>query len=356
MRPPASSACAAWLRPRRAAALASLRVLSGVQPTGSLHLGNYLGAVRGWAGLQERYDAFYCVVDLHAVTLPHDPRALAAATRSTAALYLAAGVDPARATVFVQSHVAAHSELAWLLNCTTPVSWLQRMIQWKEKSRKAEAQAQDAGDDGAASATAASDATGPSLGLLSYPVLMAADILAYAADVVPVGEDQRQHLELTRDVAARFNALYGGRAWKSLAKGPAPSGRPRSGSVLRVPEALIMPEGARVMSLTDGTAKMSKSAPDEGSRVGLLDPPDVVRAKVRRCKTDSGEGLEAGNAARPEAANLLTVYGLVTGRAAEDVQAECATLRWSEFKPRLAEAIVEHLAPLQAREGLACRR
>ena len=321
-------------------------MLSGVQPTGELHLGNYLGAIRGWVGLQASYDAFFCVVDLHAITLPHDPRALAAATRSTAALYLAAGIDPEASTVFVQSHVAAHSELAWLLNCTTPVGWLQRMIQFKEKSRKADeaAEAEDAGGGAGGDGSAA----GPSLGLLSYPVLMAADILAYASDVVPVGEDQLQHLELTRDVAARFNALYGGKKWKAAGKGPAPSGRSRGGAVLRVPEALIAATGARVMSLTDGRSKMSKSAPDEGSRIGLLDSADTIRAKIRRCKTDGGEGVAAGDD-RPEATNLLAIYSLVTNRPLSEVAAECASLKWSEFKPRLADAVVAHLEPLQAR-------
>jgi tryptophanyl-tRNA synthetase len=303
-------------------------VLSGVQPTGSIHLGNYLGAIRNWVALQDAYDPFFCVVDLHAITAPHSPAELAASTRANAALYLAAGVDPKRATVFVQSHVPAHSELAWLLNCVTPIGWLNKMIQFKEKSRKA-------GED-------------VSTGLMNYPVLMAADILLYNADLVPVGEDQRQHLELTRDIAARFNTLYGGKPWKKRG-GAAPSGKPRGGRVFKVPEALIPPAGARVMSLDDGTSKMSKSNPAEGSRINLLDGPDAISAKVKRCKTDMADGLCFDDASRPEANNLMTIYQLVTDRSKEDIAAECASLRWSDFKPRLADALVAHLAPLQAR-------
>jgi tryptophanyl-tRNA synthetase len=303
-------------------------VLSGVQPTGSIHLGNYLGAIRTWVGLQDSYDPFFCVVDLHAITSPHSPAELAASTRANAALYLAAGIDPAKATVFVQSHVAAHSELAWLLNCVTPIGWLNKMIQFKEKARKG-------GED-------------VSVGLMDYPVLMAADILLYGADLVPVGEDQRQHLELTRDIAARFNSLYGGKPWKKRG-GVAPSGKPRGGRVFKIPEALIPPAGARVMSLDDGTSKMSKSNPAEGSRVNLLDGPDAIAAKVKRCKTDAGEGLVFDDPSRPESANLLTIYQLVTDRSRDDVAAECAELRWADFKPRLTDALVAHLQPLQSR-------
>ena len=207
------------------------RVLSGVQPTGSLHLGNWLGAIRNCVDLQDSHDTFFCVVDLHAITVPHDPERLAADTRSTAALYLACGIDPERSTVFVQSHVPAHSELCWLLNCITPLNWLERMIQFKEKALKQ-------GDQ-------------VSVGLLDYPVLMAADILLYDADLVPVGEDQKQHLELARDIAQqRVNARFGQRD----AEGEIIP-------VLKVPEPLILKEGARVMSLTDGRSKMSKSDP-----------------------------------------------------------------------------------------------
>ncbi|CAI7915118.1 unnamed protein product [Closterium sp. NIES-53] len=223
------------------------RLVSGVQPTGSIHLGNYLGAIKNWIPLQDECDTFLFVVDLHAITLPHDVDDLSRSSRTAAAMYLACGVDPSKATVFVQSHVRAHAELTWLLSCTTPMSWLNKMIQFKEKARKA---GEDVGT-----------------GLLTYPLLMAADILLYQCDVVPVGEDQRQHLELTRDVAARVNNLYGGRKWKKRGG--------RGGRVFKVPEAMIPPAGARIMSLTDGTSKMSKSAPSDMSRINLLDPPEV---------------------------------------------------------------------------------
>ena len=290
-------------------------MLSGVQPTGALHLGNWLGAIRNWVDLQESHETFFCVVDLHAITVPHDPRRLAEDTLTTAALYLACGIDPQSSTVFVQSHVSAHSELCWLLNCVTPLNWLERMIQFKEKSLKQ-------GDN-------------VSAGLLDYPVLMAADILLYDADRVPVGEDQKQHLELARDIAQqRINARF------------APD---EDHPVLKVPEPLILKEGARVMSLTDGTSKMSKSDPNEGSRITLLDPPEAITRKIRRAKTDPVMGLEFGNPERPEADNLLGLYALLAGRSREQAAAECASMGWGTFKPMLAEATVEALRPVQAR-------
>jgi tryptophanyl-tRNA synthetase len=290
------------------------RVLSGVQPTGSLHLGNWLGAIRNWVQLQDSHDTFFCVVDLHAITVPHDPGLLAEATRRTAALYLACGIDPQRSTVFVQSQVPAHSELTWLLNCVTPLNWLERMIQFKEKARKQ-------GDN-------------VSVGLLDYPVLMAADILLYDADLVPVGEDQKQHLELARDIAQqRINARF------------APEDQP----LLKVPEPLILAEGARVMSLIDGRSKMSKSEPNEGSRIHLLDPPELITKKIKRAKTDPVMGLEFGNPERPEADNLLGLYALLSGTPRDAAAAECAAMGWGQFKPLLAEAAVAALQPLQER-------
>jgi tryptophanyl-tRNA synthetase len=290
------------------------RVLSGVQPTGALHLGNWLGAIRNWVSLQDTHETFFCVVDLHAITVPHDPALLAESTRRTAALYLASGIDPERSTVFVQSQVPAHSELTWLLNCVTPLNWLERMIQFKEKARKQ-------GDN-------------VSVGLLDYPVLMAADILLYDADLVPVGEDQKQHLELARDIAQqRVNARF------------APEDRP----LLKVPEPLIQAEGARVMSLIDGRSKMSKSEPNEGSRINLLDPPELITRKIRRAKTDPVIGLEFGNPERPEADNLLGLYALLSGRSRQSVLQECAAMGWGQFKPLLAQAAVEALRPLQER-------
>jgi tryptophanyl-tRNA synthetase len=295
------------------------RVLSGVQPTGALHLGNWLGAIRNWVALQDSHDTFFCVVDLHAITVPHDPARLAEDTVSTAALYLACGIDPERSRVFVQSHVSAHSELCWLLNCVTPLNWLERMVQYKEKAVKQGADV--------------------STGLLDYPVLMAADILLYDADRVPVGEDQKQHLELARDIAQqRINARFG-------PKGADGERLP----ILKVPEPLILREGARVMSLTDGRSKMSKSDPNEGSRITLLDPPELITRKIKRAKTDPVMGLEFGNPERPEADNLLGLYALLSGRSREAAAAECAAMGWGAFKPLLAEAAVEALRPVQER-------
>ena len=290
------------------------RVLSGVQPTGALHLGNWLGAIRNWVDLQETHDTFVCVVDLHAITVPHDPSRLAEDTRSTAALYLACGMDPKRCSVFVQSQVAAHSELCWLLNCVTPLNWLERMIQFKEKAVKQ-------GDN-------------VSVGLLDYPVLMAADILLYDADLVPVGEDQKQHLELARDIAQqRINACFG---FKDT-------------PLLKVPKPLILKEGARVMSLTDGRSKMSKSDPNEGSRITLLDPPELITKKIKRAKTDPERGLEFGNPDRPETDNLLGLYAILCGKGRDQAATECAEMGWGQFKPLLAEATVSALEPIQAR-------
>ena len=290
------------------------RVLSGVQPTGALHLGNWLGAIRNWVELQETHDTYVCVVDLHAITVPHDPSQLAADTRSTAALYLACGMDPKRCSIFIQSQVAAHSELCWLLNCVTPLNWLERMIQFKEKSVKQ-------GDN-------------VSVGLLDYPVLMAADILLYDADLVPVGEDQKQHLELARDIAQqRINARFGS----------------KENPVLNVPKPLILKEGARVMSLTDGRSKMSKSDPNEGSRITLLDPPELITKKIKRAKTDPERGLEFGNPDRPETDNLLGLYAILSGQGRDSVAAQCADMGWGQFKPLLAEAAVAAMEPIQGR-------
>ena len=290
------------------------RVLSGVQPTGALHLGNWLGAIRNWVDLQDSHDTFVCVVDLHAITVPHDPARLAQDTLSTAALYLACGMDPQRCSIFIQSQVSAHSELGWLLNCVTPLNWLERMIQFKEKAVKH-------GDN-------------VSVGLLDYPVLMAADILLYDADLVPVGEDQKQHLELARDIAQqRVNARFGS----------------KDAPVLKVPQPMILKEGARVMSLTDGRSKMSKSDPNEGSRITLLDPPELITKKIKRAKTDPERGLEFGNPDRPETDNLLGLYSILSGIGREAAAAECAEMGWGQFKPLLAEATVAALEPIQAR-------
>ncbi|XP_013744052.2 tryptophan--tRNA ligase, chloroplastic/mitochondrial isoform X1 [Brassica napus] len=298
------------------------RVVSGVQPTGSIHLGNYLGAIKNWVALQDTYETLFFIVDLHAITLPYDPQELRKATRDTAALYLACGVDISKASVFVQSHVRAHVDLMWLLSSSTPIGWLQKMTQFKEKSRK------EGGENA-------------SVSLLTYPVLMAADILLYKSDFVPVGEDQKQHLELARDLAQRVNNLYGGRKWKKLGG--------RGGSIFKIPEPLIPQVGARVMSLTDGRSKMSKSAPSDQSRINLLDSKDLIADKIKRCKTDSFVGLEYDNAERPECNNLLSVYQIVSGKTKDEVMEECKDMSWGTFKPLLTDAVVEHLSPIQVR-------
>ncbi len=287
------------------------RVLSGVQPTGNYHLGNYLGAIRNWVEGQSEYENYLFVADLHAITVPHDPKQLAADTYTLAALYLACGLDLNHSTIFVQSHVSAHSELTWLLNCITPLNWLQDMIQFKEKAVK--------------------QGENVSAGLLDYPVLMAADILLYQADKVPVGEDQKQHLELTRDIAARLNHQFG--------KPDQP--------VLKLPDPLIRKEGARVMSLADGTRKMSKSDPSDLSRISLLDSPEQIQYKIKRCKTDPIRGLTFDDPARPECNNLLTLYTLLAGKTKEDVAVECQDMGWGQFKPLLTDTIIESLKPIQ---------
>ncbi|KAK9052784.1 hypothetical protein SSX86_029414 [Deinandra increscens subsp. villosa] len=298
------------------------RIVSGVQPTGSIHLGNYLGAIKNWVSLQDKYETLFFIVDLHAITLPYDVQQLSKATRDTAALYLACGVDTSKASVFVQSHVRAHVELMWLLSSATPIGWLNRMIQFKEKSRKA-------GDENVG------------VGLLTYPVLMASDILLYQSDLVPVGEDQKQHLELTRELAERVNHLYGGRKWKKLGG--------RGGLIFKVPEPLIPPAGARVMSLTDGLSKMSKSAISDQSRINLLDSKDAIANKIKRCKTDSFPGLEFDNADRPECNNLLSVYQIITNKTKEEVAHECQDMNWGVFKTVLTDALIDHLHPIQTR-------
>jgi tryptophanyl-tRNA synthetase len=286
------------------------RVLSGIQTTGSLHLGNYLGAIRNWVDIQQDYDNFFFFADLHAITVPHDAKVLADNTLKMAAVYLASGIDLDCSTIFVQSHVSAHSELAWLLNCVTPLNWLERMIQFKEKAVK---QGENVG-----------------VGLLDYPVLMAADILLYDADQVPVGEDQKQHLELTRDIAGRLNDQFG-----------------KKQPILKVPEAMIRQEGARIMSLTDGTKKMSKSDPSELSRLELLDPPEAIQRKIKKCKTDPIKGLTFDDPQRPECHNLLTLYQILSNQTKEAVAKECQGMGWGQFKPLLTETAIAALQPIQ---------
>jgi tryptophanyl-tRNA synthetase len=237
------------------------------------------------------------------------------------------GIDPAKSRIFVQSHVPAHAELTWLLSCITPMNWLERMIQFKDKAKKQ------------------GEAVG--LGLFTYPVLMAADILLYQTTKVPVGEDQRQHLELTRDISRRFHDIFcKGNAFKKRCKAAGISSRP----TFTEPTAIILKEGARIMSLTDGTNKMSKSDANDNSRINVLDPPNLIREKIKKCKTDAFDGIEWGNPERPEATNLLNIYAAVQpGRTREDILDEVKSLNWGSFKPKLADAIVNHLEPIQAR-------
>jgi tryptophanyl-tRNA synthetase len=288
------------------------RVLSGIQPTGNLHLGNYLGSIRNWVEHQNEYENYFCVVDLHAITAPHNPQALAANSYTIAALYLACGINPSHSNIFIQSHISAHSELTWLLNCITPLNWLQDMIQFKEKAIK--------------------QGENVNAGLLDYPVLMAADILLYQADKVPVGEDQKQHLELTRDIAVRFNHQFA-----------------KQKPVLKLPEPLIQTDGARVMSLTDGTKKMSKSDPSDLSRINILDEPELIQKKIKKCKTDLERGLNFDALDRPECRNLMALYMLMSGKSKVAVANECQDLGWGQFKPLLTEATIEHLRPIQAK-------
>jgi tryptophanyl-tRNA synthetase len=286
-------------------------VFSGMQPTGVLHLGNLLGALRPWVVDQKQFHNFFCVVDLHALSQAHDPAALAEKTREVAALYIASGIDPEVSTLLVQSHVPEHSELAWILGCITPLGWLERMTQFKDKSQR-----QDAERIGA--------------GLFTYPVLMAADILLYRTNFVPVGEDQRQHLELTRDIAGRFNRLFG--------------------DTFVIPEARIgkLGSGGRVMALDDPSSKMSKSAEGEAGRIALLDPPDRIRSKVMRAKTDSGTAVDVTHAA-PGVANLLDIYRGLTSCSQEELAAEFDGKGYGQLKAKVAEALVVALLPIQQR-------
>ncbi len=287
------------------------RVLSGIQPSGHLTIGNYLGALKQWVKVQDKYDSLFCVVDLHAITVPQDPTALCEGTRENAAIYLACGIDPKKSTVFVQSHVPAHAELSWIMGCFTPTGWLNRMTQFKDKAAKQEAET-------------------VSSGLYTYPVLMAADILLYHADAVPVGDDQRQHLELTRDLAQRFNAQYG--------------------DVFTIPAAMIPEAGARIMGLDNPNAKMSKSDPSEYHAVYLLDPPDKARKKIMRSVTDSGKEIRFSD--DPERAgvnNLLNIYRAFTDRSKEAIESEFEGKGYGDLKKTVAEAVVEGLKPIQAR-------
>ena len=295
----------------------SKRVVSGIQPTGNLHLGNYLGAIRNWVRMQDEVareggECFFFLADLHAITVYNEPAQLRANVRSMAAALIAAGVDPAKSTLFNQAAVSAHAELAWILNCTARIGWLNRMTQFKEKSGK--------------------HREGASIGLFAYPVLQAADVLAYRATHVPVGEDQKQHLELARDIATKFNTDF-------------------ETELFTLPEPMIPPTAARIMSLRDGAAKMSKSDPSDMSRVNLTDDADTIASKIRKAKTDP-EPLPADPAeleSRAEAKNLVGIYAALTDSSMADVLAHFAGQGFGAFKPALAELLVETLRPISGR-------
>ena len=285
------------------------RIFSGVQPTGSLHLGNYLGAIRNWARLQDEFEAIYCVVDLHAVTAPYDPKELSRATREVTAGLIASGIDPARSIIFNQSMVPEHAELSWLFSCVARLGWLNRMTQFKEKAGKNREQA--------------------SVGLYAYPVLMAADILAYKATHVPVGEDQKQHLELTRDIAQSFNSTY-------------------RVDYFPLPEPQIFGSATRVMSLRDGTKKMSKSDESDYSRINMTDGADEIEQKIRKARTDPDPlpEIAEGLAERPEALNLVSIYAALEDIEIEQVIQEYQGQGFSTFKKALADLAVVRLGPV----------
>ncbi len=283
------------------------RVLSGVQPSGNLHIGNYLGALKNWAEIQSEYESFFCIVDLHAITVYQEPTELRKKIEETAALFIACGIDPKQSAIIVHSSVHAHAELAWLLTCVTPVGWLQRMTQFKAKSE-------------------AQETIGS--GLLQYPVLMAADILIYDAAIVPVGDDQAQHLELTRDIAQRFNALYG--------------------ETFVMPATYLPTVGARIMGLDEPDKKMSKSAPGSGHAIGLLDPPGIARKKIMRATTDSNPAVDFENMGSG-VANLLAIFQAFGQWPGDRMRNHFGGMRYGDLKKQVAEMVVSKLEPIQTR-------
>ena len=289
-----------------------MRVVSGIQPTGNLHLGNYLGAIRQWVQMQGQAESLFFLADLHALTVAIDPKELAANTIEMAATLIAAGIDPDRAILFNQARVPAHAELCWLLQGTARMGWLNRMTQWKDKAGK--------------------NREGASVGLFTYPVLQAADVLVYQATHVPVGDDQRQHLELARDIATKANLDFGA-------------------ELFTLPEAFIAPAAPRVMSLRDGSAKMSKSDPSEASRINLVDSDDEIAAKLRKARSDADTlpSEPAGLAERPEARNLVTIYAALAGTSSEAVLADYAGHGFGAFKPALADLAIATLGPIRDR-------
>lgn len=290
------------------------KTFSGVKPSGGLHLGNYLGAIKRWVDDQDVYDNVFCIVDLHAITVPQEPNALRQQTREVAAFYIAAGLDPARTIVFVQSHVSAHAELGWILNCVTPMGWLERMTQFKDRA-----------------AREGENRERISAGLFDYPVLMASDILLYDANLVPVGEDQKQHVELTRDIAERVNRLYGA-----------------GSDLLVVPQPLIGEAGARIMGLVDPTKKMSKSENLPGQAIGIFDKPEDIRKAIMRATTDS-ENTISFDPARPGLFNLLTIYQVLTNQSRATIQDQFDGKGYGYLKNHVATAVLDTLVPIQDR-------
>lgn len=284
-------------------------IFSGIQPSGNLTIGNYIGAMKNFVALQDEYDCYYCIVDLHALTVRQDPAELRRRSLELAALYIAVGLDPKKVTLFIQSHVPAHAELAWILNCYTYMGELSRMTQFKDKSRKNEENI--------------------NVGLFGYPVLMAADILLYQADVVPIGDDQRQHLEITRDIAIRFNNLYA--------------------NTFTVPDAYYGKLGARVMSLQDPSSKMSKSDNDENNFIAILDEPDAVHRKLRRAVTDSDSRVRFDPEKKPGVSNLMTIFAAMAGLEIPAVEKHFEGKGYGAFKEEVAESVVEGMRPVRER-------
>lgn len=284
------------------------RVFSGIQPSGDIHIGNYLGAIQHWVASQEEFDNIFCIVDLHAITVPQDSRTLRKKSREVAGILIAAGIDPAKTVLFIQSHISAHAELTWILNCFAPLGWMQRMTQFKEKSQKQRERV--------------------SVGLFGYPVLMASDILLYETDFVPVGEDQKQHLEFTRDVAQRFNSIYG--------------------ETLKLPEPSIPAKGARIMGLVNPTKKMSKSEGGSGNSILILDSPDDIRSKIMKATTDSLREIRFDES-RPGIYNLLLLFELFSESKREDLEERFVGKGYGDLKKELSEVVIESLRPLQTR-------
>lgn len=284
-------------------------IFSGMQPSGTITLGNYLGALKNWTNLQDEYNCLYCIVDMHAITVRQDPATLRKNARNLLMQYIAAGLDPEKNIIYYQSHVSGHAELAWILNCYTYMGELNRMTQFKEKSQKHTANI--------------------NAGLFTYPALMAADILLFQTDLVPVGADQKQHLELARDIADRFNGTYG--------------------ETFKIPDPYIAKVGAKIMSLQEPTKKMSKSDEDANASISLIDDPDTIIRKFKRAVTDSDACVRFDEELKPGISNLMTIYGALTGQTMEQVAAEFEGKGYGDFKARVGEAVVEELRPLQAR-------